>query len=58
MNSKRKKLLATNIYTLATVDNLGDPECKTCEGHGCVDRGNMFGCIYDYCPNCYKTKKK
>lgn len=58
MNSKRKKLLATNIYTLATVDNLGDPKCKTCRGNGCIDDDGPIMAKFIYCPDCYKTKKK
>jgi hypothetical protein len=43
---------------LSIVDNLGDPECATCSGHGCLDAGSMWGCSMDYCPDCYTKNDK
>lgn len=55
---KRKELLNIPLTRLTVVDNLGDPNCKTCSGHGCVDDGNAFGCIMEYCPDCYNSNNK
>lgn len=51
-----EKLLSIPLEKLSLIDSLGDKNCKTCSGHGCVDIGNDFGCTIDYCENCYPAE--
>jgi hypothetical protein len=55
---KRKELLEIPIQTLCHTDNLGDPNCKTCRGHGCVDEGHSTGTIMSHCPDCHNPNPK
>ena len=55
-NPKKQKLFDFALEVLCIVDNLGDPECEHCKGHGCLDDGNEFGCIMIRCPHCYPDK--
>lgn len=48
-----KLLLSKSIEELSIVNDKGDPDCKTCNGHGCLDDGSEFGCVMIYCPDCY-----
>ena len=57
MTDKQKELLEIFVERLAIVDNLGDPECDTCSGHGCVDAGNEWGCVMEHCPDCYTNEE-
>lgn len=51
-----EKLLSIPLEKLSIIDDLGDKNCKNCSGHGCVDTGNEFGCIMDYCEQCYPAE--
>lgn len=58
LDKKRKELLDTPLSKLAITNDLGDPDCETCEGSGCVDAGILWGYSLEHCPDCYTNNNE